>query len=388
MAIVLNNTPAAYSSAHGDLVYTAYESVKSIDPTTYPNYKYICDVYVNGVMVVRLKSFPNPVNHRGVFNIGLIVRNYVSATFNPAVNAIQAQQLSTYAAAVQCKFGEEYSGIEYTNLTIDSSRNVYNHYNDRLLGGYSILGNYANKVASNRSLITSVKYTSDYVFVPYFPTSTSGIAVLIKSYDSGNSLLASNTITVTPSAAYYMQTLNLSPSAINTSVGGAVPSNTSYYTATISSIIYRFNIYCEPRYSPLTIHFLNQLGGFDSFEFPKVNKKGIDITSKTYTQLGYSIDSSGVMSYYNGKVLADNQTTFYGMSKERKILNTDFISEGAYSWLGELVRSPQLYIESGGYFIPVVITDTAYEFKTLAVDRQFNLAINISFGDSLNVQFR
>ena len=49
MAIVINNTPVDYSSAHGDLVYTVYESVKANDPTTYPNYKYICDVYVLGL---------------------------------------------------------------------------------------------------------------------------------------------------------------------------------------------------------------------------------------------------------------------------------------------------------------------------------------------------
>lgn len=390
MAIVINNTPQDYSSAHGDLVYTVYEATKANDPTTYPNYKYVCDVYIAGIMVVRLKAFPNPINKRGIFNIGMIVRNYVSALFNPTANVVKAQELSTFFAIVQCKFGEEYglNPVLTTNLTLDSSRNFYNHYNGRLVGGYTILPNYVNTFASNRSLATKVQLNGGQVFIPYFPTSTTAITLNVKSYDSSGTQLASNNITITPSGAYYLQQLNVSPISINTISSGAIPANTNYYTVTKGSKTYTFNIYCESRYTPYTLHFLNQLGGYDSMDFPKVSKKSIDITKKNYTQLGYIINADGSMTYYNGTVVNDNKIIYYGDSVESKILNTDFITEDNYAWLSELLRSPQIYLEQSGYYIPVVITDSKFEFKTMAVDRLFNLTLNIQFGDDQNVQFR
>jgi hypothetical protein len=391
MAIVINSHPVDYSSAHGDLVFVVYEATKANDPVTYVNYKYTCDIYVAGVKVVTLKTFPNPVNKRGIFNIGNIVRNYVSATFDPAYNAVKAQEFSSFYASVQCKFGEEYGGVEYTNLTVDSARKFFNHYNDRLVGGYTILDNYVDAPASNRSLITQVLYGAPYVFIPYFPTSTSAIGLVVKAYNAAGMMTANNTINVTPSAAYYLQQLNLSANAINTAHGGAIPTDTVYYTVDINGGgTYRFNIYCEPRYTPITVHFLNKFGGYDSFDFPKVSKKGVDITKKDFTQLGYTIDPSGIMSYYSpgGNVLSENRTVFYGNSKERRKLNTDYITEGTYNWLQELVRSPQVYISLNNYLIPIVITETSYEFKTMAVDRLFNLTINIEFGDDLNVQYR
>lgn len=390
MAIVVNNTPQDYSSAHGDLVYTVYESVKANTPGTYAGYKYVCDVYIAGVLVTSLKAYPNPINKRGIFNVGMIVRNYVNALFNPSSNAIKAQEFPNYFAAVQCKFGEEYGGTTYPALTNDSSRNFYNHYNNRLVGGYTVLPNYLNLLASNRAYATSVQLNGGQVFIPYFPTTTGVVTLNIKSYDSTGTQTASIGPTFTPSTAYYLQQLNVSPIAINTYSPGTVTTNTSYYTIAIGSAApsYKFNVNCEARYTPYTLHFLNQYGGYDSFDFPKVSKKAIDITKKDFTQLGYMVDASGVMSYYNGTVLNDNKIVYYGDAVETKTLNSDFVTQDTYTWLADLVKSPQIYLEQSGYFIPITITDTKYEYKTRAVDRLFNLTVNIQFGDDQNVQYR
>lgn len=388
MAIVLNNTPQDYSSAHGDLVYTAYESVKANDPVTYVNYKYVCDVYINGTMVVRLKAFPNPTNKRGIFNIGMIVRNYVNALFNPTNNAVKAQEMAAYFASVQCKFGEEYNGTLTTNLTIDTARNFYNHYNGRLVGGYTILPNYLDTFATNRASVTNVQLNGGQVFIPYFPTTTGTITLNAKAYDSAGNKIADNSINVAPTTSFALQQLNVSPIALNTTVAGSIPANTAYYTITAGGKTYTFNIYCEARYTPYTLHFLNQLGGYDSIDFPKVSKKSVDITKKSFTQLGYIINADGSMTYYNGTVLNDNTIVFYGDAVENKVLNTDYISESAASWLAELVKSPQIYLEQSGYYIPVLITDPKYDYKTRAVDRLISLTVNIKFGDDQNVQYR
>lgn len=386
--MVINNTPQDYSSAHGDLVYTAYDSVKANDTTTYPNYKYVCDVYIAGNLIVRLKAFPNPINKRGIFNVGMVVRNYVSALFNPTTNAVKAQEFSSFFAATQCKFGEEYADTLYTNIITDSVRNFYNHYNGRLVGGYTILPNYTDKFASNRPGATNVLLTSLYAFVPYFPTTTGSITVNFKAYDSAGNQLATANTTITPSGANYLQQLNVSPAAINAVAANTITAAAAYYTVTIGTQVYRFNIVCEPRYTPYTLHFLNQLGGYESFVFQKASKKTVDITKKSFTQLGYIINADGTMTYYNGQVLNDNKIVFYGDVMEKKVINTDYVSEGTINWLGELVKSPQVYLEQDGYFIPVIVSEPKYDYKTIAVDRFFNLMLNIEFADDQNVQFR
>jgi len=123
-------------------------------------------------------------------------------------------------------------------------------------------------------------------------------------------------------------------------------------------------------------------------EFPKISKKSVDITKKSFTQLGYAINSDGSMTYYNGNVLNDNTIVFSGDAVETKILNTDYITESASNWLAELVKSPQIYLEQSGYYIPVLITDTKYDYKTRSVDRLISLTVNIKFGDDQNVQYR
>jgi hypothetical protein len=186
MAIVINSNPPTYSGLHNDLLFTVYEGVKAIDPTTYPNYKYVCDVYVAGVLIFRAKAFPNPVNKRGLFNIAPILRNYIAQQFNPLANTsgILCQQFGSgeFYLDVVVKFGEEYSFTTYTNLLIDSSRRYYNHYNYQTYSSPTILNNYVDKLASNRPYNNSLLFTAPNYYVPFFSVGSSTINITVNSY--------------------------------------------------------------------------------------------------------------------------------------------------------------------------------------------------------------
>jgi hypothetical protein len=56
--------------------------------------------------------------------------------------------------------------------------------------------------------------------------------------------------------------------------------------------------------------------------------------------------------------------------------------------LADLILSPMVFIEDGGYFFPCVITDTNYEVKKFINDDLTNLTISVEFGKQLNAQFR
>jgi hypothetical protein len=194
MAIVINANPGIQYSANGDLIFTVYESVKANDPVTYPDYKYVADIYIGVTLVARLKKVPQPDNKRGVFNIGNIVRNYLATTFNPDPLTFQAQQLglTEFFINATVKFGEEYGFVLYTNRTVDAERIYYNHYNGRMLGATTILPSVLDKAASARPYAGAVGRDSNSSFIPYFPSSASPITITVSKYGSGPTTPYSN----------------------------------------------------------------------------------------------------------------------------------------------------------------------------------------------------
>ena len=355
---------------------------------TYQNFKYICEVFINGgnTPVATIKRVPQPDTLMGVFNIGDIVRNYVVANFNPAITSFHAQETGAgeWYVNVQCKFGEEYSFTEFKNITPDSTRTFFNHYNGRMLGVLTNLSVYTDKVVSNRPLINYVNSGDVYCFLPYFPSTGSTFNIVTKPY-AGTTLQATNTRPITPIGANYLQIFNVSPDRIN-----GVDASTTYYTVQVNGgDIYTFNLTCEAVYTNYTVHFVNRFGGFDSRNFNKVSRKTIDITKSDFTKLPYTVDASGNVGYYNGnRVYNETRSTYASVYKEKMTLNTDILTDEEYLWLADLIISPLVYMQMDGYFIPVAVTGNNYEFKKRVNDKLTNLTISIEFGDQFNAQYR
>ena len=415
MAITIQSSPAAYTSVHGDALFVVCDIVKASDPVTYPDYRYICDVYVGATLVTRLKSYPHPDNKMGVFNVGNILRNYVAANFNPTALALRAQEmgLNEFYITATMKFGEEYNYVTYTNVTVDTARNYFNHYDGRKLGVNSNLANYANKVLTTRVLNTivdlptasSLGYPVDENnvnnYVPFLPDATGAITLRITSFTKSGTQINTQDHSTSPTAANTLQSYNLSPTAINTAYPGLIPLTVaSYYTVQFLSPhiavdkVIKFDLTCENKHEVYTIHFLNKLGGFESRNFNKVSRKVIDVERSEFGKLGFTLDSSGVVSYKNSNnVYNDTRTVFSTSYKEKLTLNTDVLTDVEYTWLGDLILSPMVYLEmldetDNIYFVPCVIENNNYEPKKRINDQLTNLTINVEFGEVYNSQFR
>jgi len=177
--------------------------------------------------------------------------------------------------------------------------------------------------------------------------------------------------------------LNLIPNAsllITTqNEGNIIPSTTAYYTietrgASGSSIPVRYNIVdvCT-KYESYRIHFLNKLGGFDSFTFDLLSRENNTIERKKYRRnLGAY---SGATYVYNdlqrSNIIYDTQVN------ETMVLNSNWITDAEAVWLEELLSSPITYMESANGIEVINITDSAYEVKKRVNDKLFNLQINI-----------
>lgn len=398
MALSLLYNPGTYFSAHGDLIFTLLEDTKPFSSSTYPDYKYVCDVYIGGILEARLKSFPRPTDKIGVFNIGNVVRNYLFANFAPAALNLRAQKFGEdeFYVNVICRFGEEYGNVTYSNIIIDSQRSYFNHYNGRLIGQLTNLSDYLDKAMSRRPYATPVDRNAKFCFVPFLATDDTTINLVIRAYNGGTEV-ANTTQPFTPTAASSneMQLFNISPTAINAAVPGFISSYIEYYTVQFSTTnitddsIYRFNLTCEAKYEVYTLHFLNRFGGFESKDFAKVSHRQIQVEKSDYGSSAYTIGSDGIPDYYNDqKVYRETRKNYAGSWKEKMVLNTDLLKDEEYIWLEDLINAQVVYIEMEDYFFPATITDSNYEPKKVINDDLTNLTLNIEFGDRFNTQYR
>jgi len=123
MAITVNNTPNSYQSFHEDLWF-----VVTSDNIAQTSFKYVFDVYINSVLVARIKSFPQPNTDKGLFNVAPIIRNYWESYFQPATSQTAFNYNgSGNVVSFTIQFGEEYAGTLYSNLT-SSAGTGYNYY--------------------------------------------------------------------------------------------------------------------------------------------------------------------------------------------------------------------------------------------------------------------
>jgi len=405
MSYTLLTFPGDYYSAHGDAIYVVYDDVRPADTTNYTNYRYICDVFINGsaLRVATLRKVPQPGTNLGIFNIGDIIRNYVAAVFNPAANTLVCQETGSgeFFVSVVCKFSAEF--YYHNNYATDptdypghyfitgDARILFNHYNGRLIGNNTSLNACINKVASNRPQLNYINAGAAYSFLPYFPTSSTGVAIQVNAY-AGTTLQGTYNGTITPFAANNLQILNAAPAAVNNAAATTlINAATTHYTMQVNGgTVYTFKLTCEAVYNNYTIHFLNQYGGFESRDFTKLSRKAVTITKTDFGKLPYTIAADGTVSYFNAttKVYNETRSTYASQYTEKMTLNTDIITDEEYTWLGDLVLSPLVYIEIGGYFIPVAVTATNYEYRKRINDKLTNLQLDVAFGDQFNAQYR
>lgn len=391
MAISIKTQPGEYYSVHGDLLYVVHEATKAADPVTYPDYRYIADVYVDTTLVTRLKAYPHPDTLMGVFNIGNILRNYITPVFNPS-SSFDSQNLNTgdFNVSGTVIFGEEYGFTLYPATIGGVGKKFFGHYNGRLLGTLTNLSAYYGKVASVRPDRTSVYRNSQYNLLPYFQNA-SGIVINIDSFREDGTLYGGVGETMAKTDKT-MQIFNIAPGAINTHYASPtfIDENVAYYVIDLgNSRRLTVDLVCESKYTVYTIHFLNRFGGFESRDFTKVSRKTIDIEKKDFGKLPYTVNASGEVSYYNSNnVYNETRSVYASQYKEKMVLNTDAMTDQEYTWLGDLIISPMVYIEMDGYFLPVVISSNNYEFKKSINDKITNLTINIEFGDQFNAQYR
>jgi len=356
--MTLESYPPQYSSVNEPLVWTVYDA-HSTNPTTYPDYKYIAECYINSVMIARSREFQEPNTNRGIFDFSSDIRNYIVASL------VSEMGQGKFSIDVVIKFREEYNGTIGSVLITDSTRTFFNHYNGRI-DNFTILGNYANKPATSRPLTIELFSTTERYYLPYFATSTTPFNVTING----------TTTTITPTEANTIQNINIAVGA------------TSDYTVELGGITYQVKVICEPITTQYVVHFLSQFGGFESMSFHKVRKEKYSVERKQWQQPSYRVDGSGVVSVKSGDIMHQQKTTYGVIFTQKYTVNTDLLTDYEHKWLFQLIASPIVYLDDNSTMYPVVITATDYDVKQQLIDGLQTLTLELDFGTSYKTQFQ
>jgi hypothetical protein len=329
------------------------------------NFRYICDLYVNGTKVFTDKIFPDPNTGNGFFLLSRVLQDYITTL--PLANTTTAFSLAasatapTAALSVYCRFGEEYDSsvncdgtvLQYTNLTTSATFYVYEgafDYEDYPSYNFSnyMMGT-ASATASKLFLTNSpreieVTYNDSY-YLDFLSLQTMNSAYRMYiqwTYQDGTSLetwIPSGTLSSTKRYRLAVGPVNINKLYNATIIGQDITSYKIWlaYNGIRQSEVFTFKLR-DPKTFTTRLGFVGLLGGIENFTFFHRNSKSFNIDRKSYEKtLGRNI--SNAWSYTVG----DRGTTTYKISASEQHRVSTYCSRDMSEWLYEMWLSPDVW---------------------------------------------
>jgi len=387
MALSLLTYPGDYSAVTNEMLFVVSEPTKTADPTTYPNYKFVLDVYVGSDLVGRLKANPDPTNLLGIFDVSRILRYYVPE-YRLKANYSNPTETYDIDVSYHVEVGEEYSDTTYTNLITDSTRTCYKTYSERPYLTTDVVSNKFGTAAFSNMPADLVGFKDDkWTLIPFINNVT-GVAVSY-NFDDGSTIIGSAG-SFTYSDTSVLQT-NMSFQKLAATVGLTTTQKNQVKRLVFDfddSFTYTVTYGCS-RFPSTVLAWLNPYGAYESYSFGLVSKKTKEISRKEFAKLPYQINASGVVSYDQDGVMYGSRRAYNTATKTTLNLTSHLLSDEEYSWLADLFSSPDVYMFDTvlDRFVPVTINDTNYEYRTYLNSRLTPLSFSVQFTDTYNSQY-
>jgi hypothetical protein len=382
MSITINTNPASGSTAQDDLWHVATSSVSGST-----DMKYIFEIYVAGLQKISVRQFPEPSNGKSYFNAGATVRN--SMTFNwfePVVTAYgqQPNVSGEIALTYNLRVGEEVSGIASFNLA--SGNTIAYNYNAPLFKRkVATLSDRLNKWYTNRPLYANTAL-GENLYIPFYTNTT--LNLKCSTFDNSNNLIATG-IGATKTITNGFIQMNIGTSALATELGLVFNDSVKYYDVWFNSLDkIRVYVVCNPKYNPINIHFLNAWSMWDSQRFDLVSKLNMAVERKAFEQRDYRFNGNAVdyksasNRYYEGATNYNNKSTFTYK------VTADALTDEEYTWMADLIASPQILMEIDGYFYPVTLQESNYEFSETVFNKLKALELTFNMNQTRYSQLR
>ena len=129
------------------------------------------------------------------------------------------------------------------------------------------------------------------------------------------------------------------------------------------------------KYTPVRLHWMNRLGGFDSFNFDLKNEERTDVMRKQYDQQPHTFTGFG-WDYTK----ADRGRTQYDTQLTKKLkVNTNYLNETESIWMESLFTSPEVYQELGHELIAVSIDGRSIRKQTSLNDKLMQYSFDLEY---------
>jgi len=375
-----NYTVGQMRSLYRPLIHAFGEN--TVTPLPYSYNRFIFDIYINGVMVLReFKTITFSSTIYAYIDVSPIIKNYISSTISTSYPAFIQYQ-------VKCGV-EDLSGNITTNVATDTSIAWYGYpsfSNDSLLtdlglvsyGGFNPL-----ELSTNRRRVIN----SYGVYSVYFPIFKS------QTYYGGTvnfgTLASPGTYSYADSAnAIGVYNAKLTKNILFGDTNNIIfdVDGDTLQNGFNDGLFINFN--CTKN-NPVMIHFLNSMGGFESFLFSGVNRVNTNIERNAINKLGLTttltasgLDRGVVISRVANSIIAEGKVNYNNTMTHKMRLISDYVSQNDFLWLRELLASPLVYaqIDNNTTMIPVTIETSDWAEKKQGADKIFNLEIDILLG--------
>jgi hypothetical protein len=397
MAITIVNNPPIDSSINDE----SWVTVSSTNAGT-TNFKFVFDIKIAGNLVSRSKVFPNPADNYGYFNSAPIVRSFITNYFEPSGSSILVASNDKIAVRYNLEIREEVSGGINVLPDASASFSAFNFYYpvfaDLYTSGSTTVQNvyqnaltqYKDNFLTERDLREVKVNYGDRFYISFLRVEGTGERGYVRTLDSAGNVVASHNALLSLSGSFNL--FNLSASAINTWAGSTLITENTYayefyITGAGTSRVVRILHNCS-KYPSYNVHFINRLGGWDTFNFNLVNRQSVNLEKQFYQRADWQ-RSGGLMKTWDSYNRYNETKVAFNIQHNNKIsLKSNWVNEIDYDWLAQLVASSNAYIEVQSMYLPLYISTTNYDYKLLNVDKIFNLELEAEIPKNINSQFR
>ena len=420
MAITLQQQPTTPNGAFADLLYVATSTNQN-----QPQFQFVATISVTGSTdIITLKQQPNP-SGKAVFNMGSIAATLLD--YDNLWKTQKFATASLAGKTIVTTFGEEYgtstsSSVSIVNTITGSPLYIIpkvvepdsGYWNFQSSSYYQAVYTsdggvtYSYQHTLSDSPVTKSIRDNEYETISLingnFANTISAsfyaqdiFEVQIKVYNSSSALIQTqsfyNSVSngggprTTPNSQYWSNAYSQQTDKTRLLTIGVGPQNIDDWTTPLSSSwsyytvkvlgqaddgfendngIFAFRRYekqtPECGYVGTRFAFINEFGVWDYYTFPFADTITDSMNRSEYTQtfVDYSTTSNGVTyneSRRGARVFNQDYT-------QNRVAESDFLTQSEVDWLRQLVESPEVFIQSNTKFLPVVITDSNFTFKT------------------------
>lgn len=401
MAVTINQQPQYFQPACNPYVWTF-----SSNQTTQPNFSFIVELYVGGVLVSTHQVFNESLNYakfdasgelRALLTSEMVTTGALLTYYDPAIDVVNIRVYEKYGTPPTLS-------VTFATGTVNRAWNASLRHPDFI--AYDHLDYMISRTNANSG---NIKFLTDFprarkyfvglyesAFLTFINRSKPNIDFYLNLYDATNTLILNYTATI---AVGDLNVIDCSPQNLiaNTTATLTNFQACAYYTVRVqgldvgvnSGFSETFTFYMDTechRYDTKRLHWLNKLGGWDSFTFTLVSLNTSKVKTSEYQRERGDWNTAGtdwVYTRYHGQDMAFNK-----FATDQLVLNSDWIHESVQQWLvRDLYESPKVYLETTpGAFEPVRITNESYQQKQRRVDGLLRETVNIERTYNYNSQ--